>query len=501
MMGMAALFLMDALQCSTNTPAVAEEHNPIHDPEIRLPKGSSSLHSGHNNVSPTSTGAGQPRTKPDEQPGVNLLPEGGSKSSEPRTSSAGVASSGTTTLPESSQPGGQAGVTLLPDKNPGAGTVPLPGNNPGVAEVNAGRTVPTEIEFLGSFGKGNRFVIIADRSGSMNSPVRLLDPITKKVTQPKSIDCLHEEMIKTLKSMKPGMYFYVCFFDHRLDLLPFGDPWMEGGQPLEPVMEWINKINAAGGTVPLPAFKKAFSLDPPPDVIFFMTDGVFPNIAPQIAELNNKLPKKVVINTIHFNNTSNLPGFNKSVFSNRYARLIDNYQLPAPVKVQLEGFARRPPKNYKPAKQPTYDKQLEQIAKDAGGTFSVFGGDDNAQQEAADAPEVLPQRMPVLAQLDQLTLADPRYGPRPGCRCKAYPVVLQANTTYQIDMVSTFKTYLYLEGPNGKVVRFTDNVRGMGLNSLITFRPQATATYRIIATTGAPNVLGPFILTVIDQPL
>src|SRR5262249_43831968 len=143
-------------------------------------------------------------------------------------------------------------VTPLPPNNPGGLGTSFPNNNPTVTD-GGGRASTAQVEFLGSIGKGNRFVIIADRSGSMNSQIRLLDPITKMYTERRSIDCLHEEMIKTLKNMKLGAYFYICFFDHTIDPMPFaGDSWMEGGQPLEPVVNWINGINARGGTVPLP---------------------------------------------------------------------------------------------------------------------------------------------------------------------------------------------------------------------------------------------------------
>jgi hypothetical protein len=52
----------------------------------------------------------------------------------------------------------------------------------------------------------------------------------------------------------------------------------------------------------------AFQLSPPPDVIFFMTDGLFDERAvDEIAKLNRQSGRNVQINTISFMDTSSEP--------------------------------------------------------------------------------------------------------------------------------------------------------------------------------------------------
>jgi hypothetical protein len=63
------------------------------------------------------------------------------------------------------------------------------------------------------------------------------------------------------------------------------------------------------------AFQRAMSLNPKPDVIFFMTDGIIPtNVPEKVASLNTG-PQKVQINTILFGGevgTSFRPGVRMS---------------------------------------------------------------------------------------------------------------------------------------------------------------------------------------------
>ena len=49
-----------------------------------------------------------------------------------------------------------------------------------------------------------------------------------------------------------------------------------------------------------PAFEAAFKLNPPPDVIFFMTDGEFDPKAVRAVVDFNGTPRKSVVNTILF---------------------------------------------------------------------------------------------------------------------------------------------------------------------------------------------------------
>jgi hypothetical protein len=103
----------------------------------------------------------------------------------------------------------------------------------------------------------------------------------------------------------------------------------------------------------------------------------------------------------------------------------------------------------------------------------------------------------------QLTNKDPVYTGRGG-RHKVHSVLLQADKTYQIDMISTFfDSYLFLEDGTGKVLQQDDDGGGYP-NARIIFRPTRTDTYRIIATTFEPadpnRSPGAYTVTVIENP-
>ncbi|MFO0965500.1 MAG: hypothetical protein U0793_07930 [Gemmataceae bacterium] len=355
-----------------------------------------------------------------------------------------------------------------------------------------------EVQFLQSVAKGHRFAIIADRSGSMNNPVSLVDPLTKAVGFKPSIDCLHEELGRTLSSFKPGSYFYVSFFDDHIIPMPGLDTWVEGGKPLDDIMRWVRMVRPAGGTEPLPAFQKCFSLDPAPDVIFFMTDGEFnPLVVPEVARMNATRPKKVVINTIQFENNGALGAgrLGGAGFGNRYVRLVESYKFPDTVRRFYDGISGgglgigfggiRP------------SKQLEDIARENGGTFTVFG---RVAGGASTGPaKVGPATLPVFAVVDQISFVDPLTPYIPGARCKIYPVPLKAGVTYQIDMAAGFDTHLFLEDPTGR--RLAENDDFVGLNSMIQHTALTDGNYRIVATSHVGGTTGPFVLSVIDRPL
>lgn len=372
-------------------------------------------------------------------------------------------------------PPGEIPVVLgNPGGPPGA---PPPILNPGDPPRFAGGN--QQVQFLGAVGQGRRFVIIADRSGSMNARVRLVDPLTKAATMQPSIVNLQDELVRTLAGMQKGSFFYVSFFDDTTIPMPNGDTWVEGGGDQTDLGFWIRSIAPRGGTNPLPAFRKAFALDPAPDVIFFMTDGQFGDITREVARMNEALPRKAIINTIHFENSGIGAGS-----TSRYAKLQESFALPPEVTADLGRFG--------PGRVIGSFKQLEDLAAQSGGNFRVYGAAD-AAAGAGGA-----KRPPVLALRADLTPLDPTYEKRPRCHCKAFPVTLQAGRTYEIDMIGTMDPYLYLEDGTGRVVAANDD-GGVGLNSLITFTPPATGPYRIVTTTCGSGRSGPFVLLVTER--
>src|SRR5262249_31760425 len=131
-----------------------------------------------------------------------------------------------------------------------------------------------------------RFCFIADCSGSM---------------QGTPLGQVKVEMLKTLSALRPESQFFVIFFNGSAHPLPQGG-WLNGGpRNVELGLPWIRETSAAGGPQPLPAFTLAFQLNPRPDVIFFMTDGLIPADVPDAVARLNDPNRRVAINTIMFN--------------------------------------------------------------------------------------------------------------------------------------------------------------------------------------------------------
>jgi hypothetical protein len=184
----------------------------------------------------------------------------------------------------------------------------------------------SEITFLNTTAKGQRFCIIADNSGSMTG---------------EPMEFVKRELVKTLGGLKPESQFYVMFFNSQTEPMPF-DGWLNGKpEDVKKVSNWIREKKADGGTEPQPAFVRAFELDPRPDVIFFMTDGLIPfNVPDAVAEMNAGKPR-VTIHTIMF--TSDQP--------NPLGAF-----MPAITADDLQ----------------TAERLLRKIADDSGGTYRLF---------------------------------------------------------------------------------------------------------------------------------
>ncbi|HEV3168031.1 MAG TPA: hypothetical protein VGZ22_28775 [Isosphaeraceae bacterium] len=154
----------------------------------------------------------------------------------------------------------------------------------GLAPIGAGGGGLGKATFMGITAVGQRFCIIADRSGSMAGA---------------KLEFVKAEILKTLGDLKSGSKFYIIFYNHVADPVPVNH-WLLGHDDAVKVSRWMNEIGPEGNTNPLPAFQIAFNLNPRPDVIFFMTDGLFPaEVGPIVAAMNNGR-KKIPIHTISF---------------------------------------------------------------------------------------------------------------------------------------------------------------------------------------------------------
>ncbi len=131
--------------------------------------------------------------------------------------------------------------------------------------------------FMGVKGGGSRFMYIIDVSGSMGAGWGN----TTKFDHAKS------ELIKAIEALPAGTEFCVAFFTDGAAALK--DSWLEAGVDTKAAVERIRQQGLMGGTDPLPALQFAFeSMDPIPDCIFILTDGLIPTDVPdRIRELND----------------------------------------------------------------------------------------------------------------------------------------------------------------------------------------------------------------------
>lgn len=141
--------------------------------------------------------------------------------------------------------------------------------------------------FFGIVSSGSRFCYIVDISSSMRSQHRFEQAIA--------------ELSKSIKRLPDFAQFYILFYnDHVVE------PTMQKGwntaraSIIRRMLKEFKYIHASNGTVPAPAFRKAFTLKPLPDIIFFLADGQLFGF--NSTKLKAMLPtnKRIIVNTIAF---------------------------------------------------------------------------------------------------------------------------------------------------------------------------------------------------------
>lgn len=129
---------------------------------------------------------------------------------------------------------------------------------------------PTTTEFYGIQGRGNSFVFVVDRSGSMAGD---------------SLTTAKHELIDALARLRENDRFHIIFFDHEFIELDGGGLRAASAEHKDDARRWVETVEARGGTEPGPAFKRALQLGP--DVVYFLTDGLIPEDTPAIVREHN----------------------------------------------------------------------------------------------------------------------------------------------------------------------------------------------------------------------
>ena len=140
------------------------------------------------------------------------------------------------------------------------------------------------VSFMGVKAYGNRICVIADASGSMSG---------------QKLEHVKTEILETITSLRGSQRFQLIFFASRSTKFPH-EGWRHPKVDRGKLVAFLDQTSAGGGTNPTPAFQEAFELSPPPDIIYFMTDGLFgSNVPDEVNRLNTKRPK-VQIHAISF---------------------------------------------------------------------------------------------------------------------------------------------------------------------------------------------------------
>ncbi len=162
----------------------------------------------------------------------------------------------------------------------GAGDI---GQTSGLSEGGSGSG---SASFFGVEATGSRFLYIVDTSGSMGIGGKL--------------EALQHELVKSLDGLLEAAEFLVITYNSGASALDGRQVWSDADERgRRAARRAIANLGASGGTNPGPAFQLAFAMRPPPDAIYFMTDGEFSDeVAGEIAMLNAEY--KVPIHCIAF---------------------------------------------------------------------------------------------------------------------------------------------------------------------------------------------------------
>jgi hypothetical protein len=145
--------------------------------------------------------------------------------------------------------------------------------------------------FFGIGGRGQRFAYIVDISGSMSTGTRF--------------SVAMEELKRSITALPDFASFVVVLFSTISVEPPFQEGYLKAhGSNVARVKRWLETMSPMGGTEPGAALERVLSLSPPPDIIFFLTDGEVPQHTPDFIAARNGVGgrKRVVIHTVAFSN-------------------------------------------------------------------------------------------------------------------------------------------------------------------------------------------------------
>lgn len=162
-----------------------------------------------------------------------------------------------------------------------------PGNGEGTGEGD-GTGDGGSNGFFGIRTSGRRFVYVVDCSGSMARPY--FGPGKTRCGRMKL------EIVKSVEAMRPDQEFFIIYFNHAALPMPADRPVAATPDAQKKYLKWMNLMLPHGDTDPTTALALALRMQP--DVIYFLTDGMFPT--PCILWLNQLQQTGTAIHTFAF---------------------------------------------------------------------------------------------------------------------------------------------------------------------------------------------------------
>lgn len=221
-------------------------------------------------------------------PAVELAPE--VDLPDPTTAVAGPISTDPEPMPNLS-----AEIASSDPTQDSIGTLEAPGSGAIVGAGGAGSGIGIGsgqggggTSFFGVGGRGTRFAFIVDVSGSMEEDGRLVTALS--------------ELKRSIGALPDFAEFYVVLFSDGAYAPEWQDGWQRASRAnVGRMRRWIDEQYPRGGTIPLGAIDLVFKLPRPPDVVFFLTDGLVPgDTVEQFRNYIERARGETVVHTIGF---------------------------------------------------------------------------------------------------------------------------------------------------------------------------------------------------------
>lgn len=183
--------------------------------------------------------------------------------------------------------------SIAPSLNPGGGSLTSIDATTGSAGAGTGDGA----SFFGLEAQGRRFAYIVDVSGSMNALTGDGDMTRWELTR--------AELLRSLGGLDENAEFFVVLYSSTPISLFGNTEWIRADAKSKQLAGGgLLRIAPAGGTKPIPAFSQVFDLNPEPDAIYFMTDGLVETDVPaRVRQMNRR--ERIPVHCILFGELGN----------------------------------------------------------------------------------------------------------------------------------------------------------------------------------------------------